>query len=459
MPLLSDASRPEPRADRRSSWRARFGDDPQLALLLGLISFLVMFAYASARPVRDEIAANIDSDTRAALWKWTFAVNVLLAPVYAWIASRATRARLLGGMLLGSGACALGFAWLAGALSFDGWGYAGLDGRSRVWMESTFYVWLSVFVMFVVSATWSLASDLYRTETARSVFGPVAAATSLGGVVGAWSTVGLSDAGVGAGPILLIVAVALAAACLPLWAVERRRITSEVDVDAPTAIGGTVFSGFAAVVRSRYLLAIAGFILLMTLANTVFYFAQSELARSLFDDRTARRAFLGRIDLWVNAFSLVGQLGVIGFVMRRAGLSMALAGLPVLAAGGFAALGWLEPRLESGALTGTSAALALGVLLGAQRVGRYAFARPAREALFTLVTRDERFKSKSFIDTAVYRGGDVLWSEAYSVLEAGGMAVAGIALTGLPLVGVWLAGAVWLGRTAERRAAAADCAT
>ncbi|MEO0650098.1 MAG: hypothetical protein AAFZ65_05425 [Planctomycetota bacterium] len=428
---------------------------PQLPSLIGLaaISFLVMFAYAAARPVRDEIAANITSADRADLWKWTFVANLLLAPVYAWFASRSTRSRLLAGVFAFFSLSALGFAFLAGALRVGDVGYAGLEGAPRLAMESVFYVWLSVFVMLVVSATWSLASDLVRTDGAKRLFGPIAAATSLGGIAGAFVTAQLSEAEVGPGPVFVLVSVSLLLACVPLFQLERWIAGTPGGGSGSARIGGTAWSGLVAVARSRYLLAIAGFILLMTLSSTVVYFTQAELLGGI-EDRNVRRAFNAKVDLGVNVASLAVQLGVVGWLMRRTGLGLTLAALPAIAALGLVGLWLLSGRVEGGEITVAEVLLPLGLLLGAQRVGRYAFARPAREALYTLVTRDERYKSKSFLDTAVYRGGDVVWGEAYASLQGGlGLGVAAIAIWAVPVMGLWLLGALWLGTLAERRRA------
>ena len=418
---------------------------------LAAISFLVMFAYAAARPVRDEIAANLTADATADLWKWTFAVNLGLAPLYAWFAARSTRARLLAGVFGFFAASSLLFAHLAGALPLGGFGYAGLEGSARLVLESVFYVWLSVFVMFVVSATWSLASELVHTDGAKRWFGPLAATTSLGGIAGSFLTGRLSDARIGPGVGFLVVAGSLLLAALVLYRLEAGLARGRGRALGSERIGGTAWSGLVALVRSPYLLAIAAFILCMTFSSTVVYFTQRELVGTI-EDRFLRRAFHADVDLGVNLASFVAQLGLVGWLMRRAGLGVALAALPAIAALGTLGLWALARQVEQGGPPVTELLLPLGLVGGAQRVGRYAFARPAREALFTLVTRDERYKSKSFIDTAVYRGGDVVWSEAYASLQVGaGLGVATIALASLPLLGAWLLGALLLGAVAERR--------
>ena len=78
----------------------------------------------------------------------------------------------------------------------------------------------------------------------------------------------------------------------------------------------------------------------------------------------------------------------------------------------------------------------------------------SRETLFTVVTREEKYKSKAFTDTFVYRGGDVVgaWTEGW--LASFGMALVGLASVAVPLGIVWATLGIWLGRSQQARAAA-----
>src|SRR3546814_17589088 len=51
----------------------------------------------------------------------------------------------------------------------------------------------------------------------------------------------------------------------------------------------------------------------------------------------------------------------------------------------------------------------------------YAVAKPAREVLFTVGAAEEKYKSKNFIDTAVYRGGDAVSGWIYAGFGALGL--------------------------------------
>ena len=83
-----------------------------------------------------------------------------------------------------------------------------------------------------------------------------------------------------------------------------------------------------------------------------------------------------------------------------------------------------------------------------------AITRPARETLFTVVSREDKYKSKAVTDTFVYRGGDLLgaWTEGW--LGQLGLGLAGLVSVAVPLAGVWAVLGLWLGRRQESMLAA-----
>jgi AAA family ATP:ADP antiporter len=79
--------------------------------------------------------------------------------------------------------------------------------------------------------------------------------------------------------------------------------------------------------------------------------------------------------------------------------------------------------------------------------------RPAREALFTVLDREDTYKAKAFIDTFVYRGGDVLGAQVEGALGRIGFALGGLVGVVVPLALAWTALGLWLGRAHAQRAA------
>ncbi|HEX2932508.1 MAG TPA: MFS transporter, partial [Candidatus Binatia bacterium] len=199
-------------------------------------------------------------------------------------------------------------------------------------------------------------------------------------------------------------------------------------------IGGSIFSGFAHAFNSTYLINVSIFILLFAVTSTFLYFQQADIVRQSFADRGARTAFFARVDLWVNIFTLSAQLYLTGRVLRLIGVAMTLAALPLLSVFGFGIL----------ALTPTIAVLVVYQVL--RRAGNFAFARPSREVLFTVVPREDKYKAKSFIDTVIYRLGDQVGAWSYAALGFFGLGLTGISLVAVPLSIVWLFNGLWLGR-------------
>jgi AAA family ATP:ADP antiporter len=204
--------------------------------------------------------------------------------------------------------------------------------------------------------------------------------------------------------------------------------------DAHRPVGGTSFAGISHVLTSPYLLGICLYMLMFTIGSTILYFQQAEIVGARYADREARTAFLATIDTVVQSLTVLAQLFLTGRILRWLGVAFTLAIMPVLSLVGFTALGTWET---------------LAVFVGFQvvrRAGEYAFGRPAREVLFTVVPPEDKYKAKNFIDTFVYRGGDQIGAWSYSGLTAIGMATASIALLAAPLSAVWLVMALWLGR-------------
>src|SRR5690606_2759689 len=207
-------------------------------------------------------------------------------------------------------------------------------------------------------------------------------------------------------------------------------------------IGGNAWGGVSAVFRSPYLIGISTYVLMMTIIATFIYFTRLQMVAALADDTDVRATLLAQIDFYTQVATFVLQAVVTGHLMKRFGVAIALAILPVVVALGFVGL----------AIAGSFVVL---VIFDATfRAIQRAITRPARETLFTVVTREEKYKSKAFTDTFVYRGGDVVgaWTEGW--LASFGMALVGLASVAVPLGVVWATLGLWLGRTQQAKAAA-----
>ncbi|MDX1609483.1 MAG: hypothetical protein R3225_05125 [Halofilum sp. (in: g-proteobacteria)] len=397
-------------------WRSLRVRRGELAGLLGGFAyfFCLLCSYYMLRPVRDEMGVRGGVDNLQWLFSATFIAMLLAVPVFAALAARFHRTRLIPavyGLFL---ACIAGF-WL--------WLESGLG---PAWAARSFFVWLSVFNLFVVSVFWSFMADLFDHRQAARLFGAIAAGGSAGAILGPVLTGVLAQRLDPAA--LLPLAGAVLACTLPcMWLLTRwsRRHGGAGERTAGAPLGGTLLEGVFAVARSRYLLGICGFIWLYTTLATFLYFAQAGLVSDAFADSGDRTSVFAAIDALTNTLTVGIQLFLTARIVQHFGLARALAFVPLIVGAGFLAL---------------AAAPVLWTIMTVQvlrRAGNYAIARPGREMLFTVVPRMEKYKAKNFIDTVVYRGGDAIAGWAWAGLSALGLGVTGISLVALPLAAAW----------------------
>jgi len=387
-------------------------------LLATAYGFAILFAYYLLRPVRDEIGAA-DRGNLQLLWTAVFLVMLLTVPLYS-----AAVARLRRGVFI-----PLANRFFAAHLILFYLALVLLPETAWPWIDRVFYVWVSVFALFVVAVFWSLVVDLFRDEQGRRLFGFISVGSSLGGIVGSATTAALAHQ-IPVFLLLLIAVLPLEAAGRLGKALDRRAAAAPATLNRePEArIGGSAWSGIGQVFASPVLRNIALWILLMTFASTILYFVQSHLVGEAIADRAARRAFLARIDLAVNVVTIVTQALLTARILGWIGVGATLAVLPAVAALGFMALGSAPVAIALSAL------LVVRVLYDSSR---HALAKPAREVLFTHLSREQRYKSKAFIDAAVYRGGDLLSGWLYAGFAALGLSTAAIALAAAPVAVLW----------------------
>ena len=328
-----------------------------------------------------------------------------------------------------------------------------LANADTAYMAPAFFIWVSVFNLFVVSVFWSFMADLFTNDQARRLFGFIAAGGSAGAVVGS-SVTALLVLRIGLTHLLPLSALLLGGAVvcihrLSRWADRTGRADSappgaesasaEPGPGSPdgAAIGGGILAGVQLVFRSPYLLGICLYILLFTTLSTFLYFEQAHIVRNAFDDPAKRTALFAAMNLGVNLLTIATQLFLTGRLVAGLGVPVTLALLPGLVMIGFGGLG-LFP--------------VLGMLVAFQvvrRAGNFAIARPAREILFTVVGREEKYKSKNFIDTVVYRGGDAVSGWVFAGLSGIGLGLSAISFIAVPVAALWLCTGWFLGKRQE----------
>ncbi|MGQ0647439.1 MAG: NTP/NDP exchange transporter [Gemmatimonadaceae bacterium] len=431
----------------RDAVGARSGEGAVL-LWASAYYFLVLAAYYVLRPIRDDIGAASGAENLAWLFTGTMVGMLAVHPLYTSLVSRLPRHEFIS----------LAYRFFIANLVIFYVVFRTVDASQSVWVGRVFFIWTSVFNLFVVSVFWSLITDIFRPGQGKRLFGIVAVGGTLGAISG--STITTALVGV-VGPLNLMLASALIlelavrAAKVLDKAEAGLRAADEGTVAAGAAageklprasgsssdevIGGGVLDGIKHIASSPYLLGIASLILFYTISSTFLYFQQADIVSRTFGDESVRRPrVIGSLDVAVNGLTLVAQLVLTGRVMKWFGVGFALAFLPVVTMVGFGIM---------------SIAPVLGVLVVFQvvrRASNFAIQRPGREALFTVLPRTDKYKAKNFSDTTVYRLGDQVGAWSYAWMAIFGLGLYGLAFSMVPLSAAWLVLTIWLGRRYAR---------
>ncbi len=414
--------------------------------------FFVLSAYYVLRPMREEAGVAGGVENLPWLFSGTLIGMLLVHPLFAESVTRWPRRRFIPVTYRFFMLNLLCFLLLFRAA--PSW---------NVWIGRCFFIWLSVFNLFVVSVFWSFMTDIYQPDQGKRLFGFIALGGTLGAIAGssvpAFLAVRLGPVNLLLLAIVLLEAAVLAARRLSRLSsglsrsggmaegpaegvadeelVDRQPLVERLDQEV---IGGSFADGVVHVIRSPYLLGIVAYMLLFTIASTFLYFQQAEIVGGAFADRAERTAMFARIDLAVNVLTVLTQAFLTGRIVRWLGVGVTLATLPALTVVGFTALG-IMPALAF-----------LVVFQVLRRSTNFALARPTREVLYTVLERDDKYKAKNFIDTFVYRAGDQIGAWSYAFMAWMGLGLAGLAFSMVPASVVALLIGLWLGREQSRAA-------
>ncbi|HET7505477.1 MAG TPA: MFS transporter [Kofleriaceae bacterium] len=429
---MDQRARTPPPGDPGSSTTSRIRIGSLAVALSGAATFAAVLAsYSAFRPVRDALILGGNPDQIPWLFLGTFVAISIVSPVWSAVLARWSRRRVLPVAYHAFAACLVAFFVIVRA------------EIAPVAVGRVFYIWSAVFNLFVVSVLWSLLADLLGPSTARRVYGPIAAGGTVGTFVGPLLTRLLVDA-IGVAGVLLMSALLLELAVVGLHLVRRaaRQLPHDEafepagDPDEPA--GGGALTGIARVARSPYLVAIVGYVLCTAFAATFIYLRQERLVHDLIAGGNNRTRYFSSVDLWVSPVTLVLQILVARPALGRLGPGAVLAVLPVVQLIGLAALVF-EPSLTT-----------LAVVLVIGRAATHGLTRPARELLFTVVSRDDKYRAKNAIDTIAYRFGDVASGWLNTALIAIGGSIA-LVCAAIPLAAIWLGLAAVLGHGFRRR--------
>ena len=378
------------------------------SVILGFASFfLLLCSYYILRPVRDAMAVATGVENMQWLFTGTFIATLVTVPLFGWVVNVVPRRFLLPGVYI---------FFITNILIF----YVLFLGGTSTAMAASFFIWLSVFNLFVVSLFWSNVSDVFTTEQSHRVYGYIAAGGSAGALAGPALTASLARH-VSTSTLLGLSAVFLAAATIATTSMRRREPNLPADTER---IAGSIFAGVRLAWEIVSLRGVALIIIGYTTVSTVLYVEQADVVGRTFADPGERTAFFATIDLAVNGLALLTQTVITRRLVVTYGLRLTLALVPLLVLAGLLLLGaW-------------RAAMLLAVVQIVHRAGEFALTRPGREMIFTTVDAESRYKAKNFLDLAVYRGNDAVVSWLVAVIRSAGLST--IAIVGIPAAIVWL---------------------
>ncbi|MCP4292585.1 MAG: MFS transporter [bacterium] len=393
------------------------------ALWSALLFFLILCGYYIVRPLREEMGLAGGVKNLPWLYLANLGVMLALAPVFGAVATRWARKTFIPAVYLFFMTNMMMF-FMAMRLIPEG---------EQLLLGRIFYVWVSVYNMWAVSLFWAFMADGFGLNSGKRLFGLIAVGGSLGAVFGS-SIASLFIEWVGRPNLILVSSFFLLAAALVIIRLGRLMPETIKNRTVKNSARGHFWTGMTEFFRSPYLMAIGGYLFLFSLSSTFLYFEQAEIVDAAFSSREAKARVFANMDFWVNSLTFLIQIFFTGRLISRLGVGGVLVILPILTIIGFTIMGF-APTLA-----------VLVVFQVARRATNYALSRPARETLFTIVSRDQKYKAKSFIDTFVYRGGDMLGATAFSALSSLGIGLSGIAFIAVPPALLWGSLGLFLGK-------------
>jgi AAA family ATP:ADP antiporter len=403
------------------------------ALLLGFaFHFCVLASYYLVRPLRDALGLEGGADKLQWLFTATFVAMLVMVPLFGALVSRLPPRRFVP------------LVYRLIALSMLVFGVLIANHAAPVAVGRVFFVWISIYNLFIVSIFWSVLVDRFSSEQGRRLFGFIAAGGTLGTFIGPMLAATMATR---LGPIALTFAAAvlLEAAVQCYRALLSRTQSQDRAVSRDEQrMGGGMLAGVTLITRSPYLFGLVLFMLLHTSAATLLYFEQGRIVAGSYADVGSRTQFFATVDLIVSALTLIFQLALTAPLIRLVGIGGALVALPLATVAAFMAMA-LAP-------VPTTVALAQGL----RRAVEFAIVRPGREVLWTVVSREEKYKAKNVIETVVYRGGDAASGWLSVGLTALGTGFGLLAMVIVPFAGLWAWLCFWLAKRQAQRATTND---
>ena len=399
--------------------------------------FFVLLSYSIVRPVRETMGAIGGTRELQGLMLVTFVVMLIAVPAYSTLVAKLPRRWVVRIVFHFFCASLFTFAVLMRLP----------NPQVQVWSARVFFLWVNVFALFSTSVFWSVLADLFSNEQGKRLFGSIAAGGTAGAILGSFLTSQLATH-ISTEMLLCIPIVTLQAGLWCAWRLEKQasrlraaRADDESQVSEGKPTGGGLLAGITRVASNPYLASICLFLFFAQAFGTQMYFQQAEIVKDAIPVREEKTQLFAYIDLGTQILTLVIQVSLAAPILRRFGVSIALVILPMVYFAGFSALAFYP----------TLAVVIVAMI--AVRSTAYGITVPAREVLFTVVDREDKYKSKSFIDTVVLRGGDAIAGQTFGFLRSfAGFGLTTLNLWALPVTAIWAFVAVALGKRQKQLA-------
>lgn len=393
-----------------------------LLLSAAFAFMMVLAAYYVIRPVRDQLAAAVGSTELWKFWAAAAVVMLFLTPAFGWLVSRFRRSWFVP--------LTYGFFIALLLLFVPLFHMQNEVGAAQ--LGTVFYVFVSVFSLFVVSLFWSVAADVFSIEQAKRLFPVVAFGGTVGALIGPIITRKLVNM-LGVPMLLVVSAVMLGVATILIVGMGRLQTHSAKQSVQNKPMGGDVWAGLKQVIHTDFLRYMALAFVCLDGIGTVVYALMADYVGEHYTNPEARTAFYAQLDLWTNLLQITLQLGVTRFLLLRFGAGRTLFGVGILNMVLFLLVSVMGPMLL------------VALQVSTRGIG-YGVGKPAGDSLYARAPRDMRYKGKNVIDTLVWRVSDLFIAGLWTGAKAMGI--------GLPVIAVVCAGSAglsgWLSWRASR---------
>ena len=365
-----------------------------------LYFFSLLAAYYLLRPVRDAMAIVGGVQNIPWLFTGTFLIMLLVSPLFSLIASRYPRKIFLPWVYY--------FFILNILFFFLAFTYS---ESNHIWIARVFFIWISVFNLFVVSVFWSFMADIYNKDQSRRLFGLISAGGSIGAIIGPIITssivvfIGFKNL-LPISAILILLAVFCIHQLKELTSKQKYNY-SENHIRSEEPIGGTSLDGIRLMLKMPYFRMISGSMILSSFLGVTIYMYMAELVNQNYSNASEHTQIFAIIDTLTNTLSLISQLFFVRYSIKKLGVGVTLTILPIVSTIGFILLS-INPIF-----------IILVIFQILRRSIGFGFSKPTSDILYTVVSRNARYKTKNFIETAVFRGGDLIATWVIKILNLG----------------------------------------